>query len=212
MLSEFRKRDAGSTSGELFGPGRLAQNDQFAGAVGWTREAPISGGTLGMAARSFALVALSISAVALIGLYVAFERSQPRAAGVTPPPTVPVAVATPTPSTAPALAPVAPEGWATPAFPSLPAPGPALIAIAKLKPGVGIPPVQAKQGDQVTIVLTSDKTGTVEIHGYGRSIAVKPGIESTLAFRADYAGRFPIHLHTRDGGHLEVTALEVQPK
>ena len=166
-----------------------------------------------MAAKSFALVAWSVSAVALIGLYVAFERSQPRAAGVTPSsPAAPVAVVTPTPSTAPTLAPAASEGSAAPASPSLSAPGPALIAIGKLKPGAGIPPVQAKQGDPVTIVLTSDKTGTVEIHGYGQSVAVKPGTESTLAFRADYTGRFPIHLHTRDGGHLEVTALEVQPK
>ena len=39
-----------------------------------------------------------------------------------------------------------------------------------------------------------------------------PGNEVTLTFVATRTGRFPIDLHGRDGRHLDVTALEVQPR
>ena len=87
-----------------------------------------------------------------------------------------------------------------------------VIAIEKLKPGVAMPVLRVQQGDSLVIDVTSDRAGTLEIHGYGKEIAVQPGGTVSLSFVANRAGRFPIDLHARDGRHLEVTALEVHPK
>jgi heme/copper-type cytochrome/quinol oxidase subunit 2 len=86
------------------------------------------------------------------------------------------------------------------------------LVIADLKPGVETPALKAKEGDKITIVITSTRSGTLEVHGYNRRIAVTPGAEVKLTFKADYAGRFPIHLHAGDGKHIEVTALEIMPR
>ena len=86
------------------------------------------------------------------------------------------------------------------------------VAIENTKPGIAAAPLHATQGDSLTIDITSDRAGTVEIHGYGKKIEVAPGSVATLAFVANIAGRFPVDLHGRDGRHIDVTALEVQPR
>jgi FtsP/CotA-like multicopper oxidase with cupredoxin domain len=86
------------------------------------------------------------------------------------------------------------------------------VTIENAKPGVAVPVLKATQGDSLTIDITSDRSGTLEIHGYGKTVAVTPGSESSVSFVATRAGRFPIDLHARDGRHLEVTALEVLPR
>jgi len=86
------------------------------------------------------------------------------------------------------------------------------VTIENTKPGVTAPVLKATQGDALTIDITSDRPGTVEIHGYQKKVDVAPGRVSTLSFAASIAGRFPIDLHGRDGRHLDVTALEVQPR
>ena len=86
------------------------------------------------------------------------------------------------------------------------------VAIGKSQEGVKTPLLKAKQGEQVRIVLASERPGTVEIHGYNRSIAVKPGAEATLLVQANQTGRFPVHLHTPEGAHIEVASFDVQPK
>lgn len=86
------------------------------------------------------------------------------------------------------------------------------VAIENTKPGIAPAPLRATQGDSLTIDITSDRAGTVEIHGYGKQIEVAPGSVATLAFVANIAGRFPVDLHGRDGRHIDVTALEVQPR
>jgi hypothetical protein len=91
-------------------------------------------------------------------------------------------------------------------------PGRFRIAIGDVKPGVAIPVLKATQGDSMSIVVTSDRIGTLEIHGYRQEVSVSPGSETTLSFVATRAGRFPIDLHGSNGAHVEVTALEVQPR
>jgi hypothetical protein len=86
------------------------------------------------------------------------------------------------------------------------------VAIENTKPGIAPAPLRATQSDSLTIDITSDRAGTVEIHGYGKKIEVAPGSVATLAFVANIAGRFPVDLHGRDGRHIDVTALEVQPR
>jgi len=91
-------------------------------------------------------------------------------------------------------------------------PGVFRLVIADLKPGVDMPALKARQGDPISIVIASSQYGTLEVHGYGQRIALKPGTDATLAFKAEHTGRFPIHLHGRNGEHLEVTALEILPQ
>lgn len=86
------------------------------------------------------------------------------------------------------------------------------IEIGASKPGVVTAPLRATQGESLTIDIVSDRAGTLEIHGYGKKVDVAPGSVATLSFVATLAGRFPVDLHGRDGRHLEVTALEVQPR
>ena len=86
------------------------------------------------------------------------------------------------------------------------------VAIENTKPGATVPVLKATQGDSLTIDITSDRPGTVEIHGYQKKVDVAPGHVATLSFVANIAGRFPVDLHGRDGRHLDVTALEVQPR
>jgi len=91
-------------------------------------------------------------------------------------------------------------------------PLPYRVAISKSQTGVAASVLKARQGDLISVVFVSDQAGTVEIHGYNRSVAVAPGVEATLTIQADQSGRFPVHLHSPQGAHIEVTALEVQPR
>jgi hypothetical protein len=163
--------------------------------------------------RTAAIMSLGATVLVLAGLYVAFQRSPERGAaeidtkrdaGSSPAPAAAVAPAQP-PSAPPPLASAAPAQVP-------PLPTPFRIAVEDVKPGVVIPAVRAKQGDAVSIIVTTNRAGTLEIHGYGQKVTVTPGAEAKLVFRAERTGRFPIELHARDGGHVEVTALEVQPK
>jgi hypothetical protein len=86
------------------------------------------------------------------------------------------------------------------------------IEIGNSKPGTVAAPLRATQGEALVIDIVSDRPGTLEIHGYGKKIDVAPGSVATLSFVANLAGRFPVDLHGRDGRHLEVSALEVQPR
>jgi hypothetical protein len=106
---------------------------------------------------------------------------------------------------------VAPAAAATPVRPAS-STGHFQVAIGNTKSGIGAPPLKTTQGESVTIDITSDRAGTVEIHGYGKKIDVAPGSVATLSFIANIAGRFPVDLHGRDGHHVDVTALEVQPR
>jgi hypothetical protein len=70
----------------------------------------------------------------------------------------------------------------------------------------------ARQGDRVTLVVTTDRPGSINLHGYEQEIALTPGDAVTMSFIAQHAGRYPLHLHGSDGSHLEVGALEVLPR
>jgi hypothetical protein len=157
-------------------------------------------------------MSLGATVLVLAGLYVAFQRSPERGAveidtkrdaGSSPAPAATVA---------PAQPPSVPPPLASAAAAPVPPPTPFRIAVEDVKPGIVIPAVRAKQGDAVSIVVTTNRAGTLEIHGYGQKVTVTPGAEAKLAFRAERTGRFPIELHARDGGHVEVTALEIQPR
>lgn len=71
---------------------------------------------------------------------------------------------------------------------------------------------RVKEHDPVTLNVTSDRAGTLEVHGYRKEVKTELGGKSTLSFVAIKTGRFPIDLHAMNGTHIEVTVLEVLPR
>jgi FtsP/CotA-like multicopper oxidase with cupredoxin domain len=92
------------------------------------------------------------------------------------------------------------------------APGTFAIVIDKAHPPAPSDVIRVTQGDRVTLSITSDRAGHLEVHGYKQEVNVEPGTPATLSFAAIRSGRFPIDLHATDGAHVEVSALEVMPK
>jgi len=75
------------------------------------------------------------------------------------------------------------------------------------------PPVlSASQGDTVHLTVSSDRAGELHVHGYEKSIKLRPAGKVTLTFVAQDVGSFPVHLHERDGLMLQLAVLEVQPR
>jgi hypothetical protein len=167
-----------------------------------------------MAHRRGGILALAIAVLALGALYALFRQDAAHG-GASPPATGDATRAVEMPGPAPGTPPTAPAAnvQANAAAPSdAPAAGVFRLVIADQKPDFETRALKAKQGDPITLSITSSRSGTLEVHGYNQRIAIVPGTEATLAFRAERAGRFPIDLHGRDGRHVEVTALEIMPR
>ena len=86
------------------------------------------------------------------------------------------------------------------------------IVIDKAHPPAPTDVIRVSKDDPVTLSITTDRAGNLEVHGYRKEVKVQPGTTGTLSFVANMTGRFPIDLHASDGEHVEVTALEVMPK
>lgn len=79
--------------------------------------------------------------------------------------------------------------------------------------GVGpLPIFEVKQGDSVTLTVSSDRPGSVHVHGYEKEVVLNPGGNASLTFTAGRAGRFAVHLHDPDATMQGLAALEVQPR
>lgn len=65
------------------------------------------------------------------------------------------------------------------------------------------------EGERVTLRVRSDSADELHLHGYDISVPLPAGEEVVLKFVASKAGRFELELH---GAHLELGALEVQPR
>ena len=71
--------------------------------------------------------------------------------------------------------------------------------------------ITVKRGDTVTVKIKADKTDkedSLHLHGYDRSVKLKPGETVELSFTADKAGRFEMELEEAE---KELSVLEVQP-
>lgn len=86
------------------------------------------------------------------------------------------------------------------------------VAIRKDPGDSALAVLTAKQGERVTLFFTTDQRGSVEIHGYQRSVAVTPGAVAKMIVKAEQTGQFHLHLHTPDGRHIPVAVLEVVAK
>lgn len=69
--------------------------------------------------------------------------------------------------------------------------------------------ISVDEGDQVTLLLTSDRPVEVHLHGYDLEEEVLPGEETELSFEAEMTGRFEIEDHDTE---TALGALLVQPR
>jgi hypothetical protein len=72
--------------------------------------------------------------------------------------------------------------------------------------------LKVKQGDQVQVSVVSDQPLVLHLHGYDIETKVAPPAPALMAFKADLAGRFPVHEHRSGAGnHRAVMFIEVHP-
>ncbi len=127
---------------------------------------------------------------ALAGLFVFFKPP------IAPPPAPPLA------------APTAPTATRAPAA-TLPAPRifELMVAGGKLQSGPRL--IQLRQGEAVTLKVTSDRNDELHVHGYDLHAHLHAHTPATLSFEAGRSGRFEYELHQ---AHVELGVLEVQPR
>jgi len=72
--------------------------------------------------------------------------------------------------------------------------------------------LKVRQGDQVQVHFSSDRPMVLHLHGYDIDARVTPAAPATVTFKADLAGRFPVHEHREGAGnHRAVLFIEVHP-
>lgn len=97
-----------------------------------------------------------------------------------------------------------------------PAPSPSLntsktfeIVIQNKKITSGKSTISVQEGDEVTLVVTSDEPEEFHLHAYDNSVNLETNTPSELKFTADKTGRFPFEL---EESQTELGAIEVLPK
>jgi hypothetical protein len=82
------------------------------------------------------------------------------------------------------------------------------ITVKQARPVGGIVHAQVKQGQRVSLVVTSpDTTDEVHLHGYDLHSDIENG-QARIAFKATIAGRFEAELEQHG---VQILDLEVQP-
>jgi hypothetical protein len=82
------------------------------------------------------------------------------------------------------------------------------ITVVGGRPQGGIRRPEVKQGEQVTLVVRSDVTDHVHLHGYDLMADAGPGKTARIVFDADVPGRFEIELEDRG---IQIAELTVSP-
>ena len=75
------------------------------------------------------------------------------------------------------------------------------------KPVDGIVRAQARKGDPVVVIVGSDVSDEVHIHGYDLKGDVAPGMPVRIRFDANLTGRFEIELEDRGEQIAQLTVL-----
>lgn len=93
---------------------------------------------------------------------------------------------------------------------STPAPKPEVstIQIKDALPVGGVKKIEARSGDTVRIVATSDVADELHLHGFDLSKEVAPGKDAKFRFEADIEGVFELELEERG---VAVAEVEVRP-
>jgi hypothetical protein len=91
-----------------------------------------------------------------------------------------------------------------------PPPGPTELRVRVVggAPRGGIVRESVDQGDRVVVIVTSDVSDHVHVHGYDLFGDVGPGMRARIPFRATIPGRFAIELEDR---HAQIAELTVTP-
>ena len=82
------------------------------------------------------------------------------------------------------------------------------IVVANGAPKDGIVRKTVKRGDRVLVVVTSDVSDEVHVHGYDLKRNVTPAKPARIAFVAKLPGRFELELEERG---LQIGELTVEP-
>ncbi|MFB7371025.1 hypothetical protein ACFC0D_14415 [Streptomyces sp. NPDC056222] len=71
------------------------------------------------------------------------------------------------------------------------------VAITVSGTSVQPPPsrVELKQGERITLRVTSDRADTLHVHGYDRELPLAPGEPASLTLTADRTGLFEVETH-----------------
>lgn len=71
----------------------------------------------------------------------------------------------------------------------------------------GLARVAVERGAQVVLVVTSDRPDEAHLHGYDRTVELRPGRPGELRFTADVPGVFEFELH--DSG-VQLARVEIR--
>lgn len=69
--------------------------------------------------------------------------------------------------------------------------------------------LRVHKGDDVSIIITADVDGKLQLHGYKKVISFIKNRPAVLSFQANISGRFPYELEDTDA---EIGVLEVYPR
>jgi hypothetical protein len=100
------------------------------------------------------------------------------------------------------------ETQSTTGPPPVPEPTEVRVRIVGGAPKGGIVRKSVDQGERVVVIVTSDVSDHVHVHGYDLFADVAPGTRARIAFRARIPGRFVIELEDR---HAQIAELTVEP-
>src|SRR5262245_46838016 len=100
-----------------------------------------------------------------------------------------------------------------PPEPPPPPPAPAVPTTVRVSVVGGVPEggvvrESTDKGDRVVVLVTSDVSDEVHVHGYDLMSDVAPGAPARIAFRATIPGRFEIELEDRG---VQIAELTVNP-
>src|SRR3712207_2101526 len=79
--------------------------------------------------------------------------------------------------------------------PSPPKPRATAIVISDGRPVGGVKDITVKSGDTVRLAFRSDAAEEAHIHGYDRTVQLKPGKTARVSFPAELEGVFEIEAH-----------------
>lgn len=79
------------------------------------------------------------------------------------------------------------------------------IAVVNAAPKGGIVREKVEKGDRVVLVVTSDVTDHIHLHGYDIMRDVAPGKPARLPFKATIPGRFEVELEDRGVPIADIT-------
>lgn len=93
--------------------------------------------------------------------------------------------------------------------PAASAPGERSIDLKITENGMNPEEVSVREGDRVTMSITSDRPVEIHVHGYNLEQEVGPGETTEFSFEAELTGRFPMEDHETEA---ELGVLVVEPR